>query len=64
MSKEKVWDKEYSTSYINEMIFLKSKGIRYTWVYTNENNISVWRYRKTKELFGLLMQFYENQKYE
>ena len=29
------FDKEYSTSYVEEMQFLRDKGIRYTWVYKN-----------------------------
>ena len=37
------FDKEYSTSYVEEMQFLRDKGIRYTWVYINEENVSVWK---------------------
>lgn len=58
------WDKEYSTSYIDEMIFLKSKKIRYTWVYTNENGVSVWKYKKTRALWLALAEMYSNSKYE
>ena len=45
------FDKEYSTSYIDEMLFLREKGIRYTWVYVNEDNVSVWKYKKEKKLW-------------
>lgn len=58
------WDMEYSTSYLDEMIFLKSKKIRYTWVYTNEYGRSVWKYRKCRELWIALAEMYENKKYE
>ena len=46
------FDKEYSTSYVEEMKFLRDKGIRYTWVYMNEDKISVWKYKKEKR-FGM-----------
>ena len=48
MEKKSKWDKEYSTSFIDEVTFLKSKGIRYTWVYKNEDEISVWKFKKEK----------------
>lgn len=64
MEKKNIWDKEYQTSFFDEVVFLKSKGIRYTWVYTNENNISVWKYRKEKRLWSALAEMYSNTKYE
>lgn len=64
MEKKNIWDKEYQTSFFDEVIFLKSKGIRYTWVYTNENGISVWKYRKEKCLWSALAEMYSNTKYE
>lgn len=63
MSKTK-WDKEYSTSFINEVTFLKSKGIRYTWVFTNDDGVSVWKYRKEKRLWDALSEMYSDAKYE
>lgn len=57
------WDKEYATSYLDEVIFLKTKNIRYEWVYTNDNGISVWKYKKTKELWIALAEMYSNIKY-
>jgi hypothetical protein len=63
MEKKNIWDKEYQTSFLDEVLFLKSKGIRYTWVYKNENNISVWKYRKEKRLWSALAEMYSNTKY-
>ena len=63
MEKQK-WDKQYNTSFIDEVIFLKSKKIRYEWVYTNENGISVWKYKKTRELWLALAEMYSDVKYK
>lgn len=64
ISASTVWDKEYATSFKEEMLFLKDHGIRYTWVTTNEHGISVWKYKKTVELFKCLTMFYENTYYK
>lgn len=58
------WDKEYATSFYDEVAFLKSKGIRYSWVYTNEEGISVWKYKKEKRLWDALSEMYSNMKYK
>ena len=58
------FDKEYSTSYVEEMQFLRDKGIRYTWVYINEDGISVWKYKKEKRLWDALSEMYANKNYE
>ena len=58
------FDKEYSTSYVDEMQFLRDKGIRYTWVYINEENVSVWKYKKEKSLWDALSEMYANKNYE
>lgn len=63
MENKSKWDKEYSTSFIDEVTFLKQCGIRYTWVYTNENGISVWKYKKEKRLWDALSLMYSNAKY-
>ena len=57
------FDKEYSTSFPEEVRFLKRKGIQYTWVYINENNISVWKYKKEKQLWDALSEMYSDKKY-
>ena len=64
MEKKSKWDKEYSTSFIDEVTFLKSKGIRYTWVYKNEDDISVWKFKKEKRLWDALSEMYSNKKYD
>lgn len=58
------WDKEYATPFLDEVVYLKSKGIRYTWVYTNDDGISVWKFKKEKRLWDALSSMYSNQKYE
>ena len=58
------FDKEYSTSYVEEMQFLRDKGIRYTWVYKNEDEISVWKFKKEKRLWDALSEMYSNKKYD
>lgn len=57
------FDKEYSTSFIEEMQFLRKKGIRYTWVYINEYGCTVWKYTKEKRLWDALSEMYSNRKY-
>ena len=52
------FDKEYSTQYKEEMLFLRNKGIKYTWVYINEDGISVWKYKKEKRLWDALSEMY------
>lgn len=64
MENKSKWDKEYATSFLNEVTFLKSKGIRYTWVFTNDEGVSVWKFRKTKELWDTLSEMYSDKKYE
>ena len=64
MKKKNIWDKEYQTSFLDEVLFLKSKGIRYTWVYKNEDGLSVWKFRKEKRLWSALAEMYSNTKYE
>lgn len=58
------WDKEYSTSFIDEVAFLKAKKIRYTWVYKSDSGISVWKYKKEKSLWDALSEMYSNTKYQ
>lgn len=64
MERKTKWDKEYATSYIDEVAFLKSKGIRYTWVYTNDEGVSVWKFKKEKKLWDVLSDMYSDKKYE
>ena len=56
------FDKEYSTQYKEEMLFLRNKGIKYTWVYINEDGISVWKYKKEKKLWDALSEMYSENR--
>ena len=58
------FDKEYSTQHKEEMLFLRNKGIKYTWVYINEDGISVWKDKKEKCLWDALSEMYSENKYE
>ena len=60
----KLWDKEYATSFYDEVLYLKKCGIRYTWVYRNEDGISVWKDKKTHNLWRALADMYKDQRYE
>ena len=64
MEKKNIWDKVYQTSFLVEVLFLKSKGIRYTWVYKNEDVLWAWKFRKEKRLWSALAEMYSNTKYE
>ena len=57
-------DKEYSTPYVEDIQFLRDKGIRYTWVYINEENVSVWKYKKEKRLWDALSEMDANKNEE
>lgn len=54
---EKKFDKEYATQWVDEMKWLKSNGIYYSFVKT-VNNITVYKYTKTSKLFKALAIFY------
>lgn len=56
------FDKEYSTQYWKEVKFLEENGVKYTFVKTLENGISVFKYKKDSELFRLLSLFYLKNK--
>lgn len=60
----KLWDKEYATSFYDEVMFLRKRNIRYTWVDKNANGISVWKYKKTRELWLALADMYKDRRYE
>lgn len=54
----KKFDKEYSTQWMKEVEWLRKKGIKYTFVKTDKNNITTYKYEKTSELFKELAIFY------
>lgn len=58
---KKDFDAEYSTQYLKEMDFLKSKGILDVFVITNEKGIRIYKYKKTGRLFQALSEFYKNR---
>lgn len=55
------FDKEYSTQYMEEMKFLHERGIKYTWVYVNEDGITIWKYKKEKRLWDALSEMYSQK---
>ena len=63
--KKNVWDKEYATQFKEEMLYLKEHGIPYSWVTKDEDTgLSIWKYKKTVQLFYALAHFYENVYYK
>ncbi len=59
MNKKK-FDKEYATQWIKEVEWLREKGIKYTFVKTDEYEVTTYKYTKTAELFKQLSIFYAN----
>ncbi len=53
-----VFDKEYSTQYPLEQLFLTECGIKYTFV-KEINGITTWKYKKNYKLFDTLKNFYK-----
>ena len=64
MNRQRVYDKEYATQFKAEMMYLKECGIHYSWVIQNESGVSIWKYKKTVELFTALAKFYQNVYYK
>lgn len=55
----KKFDKEYSTQWIKEVMWLRNHGIKYSFVKIDEYGITTYKYEKTAELFKLLSYFYD-----
>ena len=53
------FDKEYSTQWLAEKIWLSDHGIDYVFV-KNIDGIDTFKYTKTFELFVCLAEFYSN----
>lgn len=51
-------DHEYTCNWAEEMNFLANKGIRYEFVKTNNEGITIWKYKKNSRLFNALAEFY------
>ena len=58
MEKKKLFDKEYSTTYMREKLFLDSCGIRYEFV-KKVDGITYYKYKKTSHLYRCLSVFYK-----
>lgn len=54
-------DREYATEFRKEVDFLKERNISYTYVRVKDG-ISIYKYKKSKELFEALFIFYSNVK--
>lgn len=54
---KKKFDYEYSTQYPLEMKWLLENGIQYCFV-KEVNGVTTYKYKKTKELFQKLTEFY------
>lgn len=54
---ETKFDKEYQSQFFAEICYLTEKGIRYTFV-KKVNGLITYKYKKTKELFEALAEFY------
>ena len=55
----KKYDKEYSTQYTPEKEFLKKRNIHPTFIKVVDE-VTTYKYKKTKELFAALIEFYSN----
>lgn len=60
MTDKKMFDMEYRTQWRDEVDFLRSVGIKYSFVF-RENGISTYKYTKTSELFRRLAVFYADR---
>lgn len=60
MMDKKLFDLEYSTQNRKEVLYLRSCGIKYTYV-KRINDIPLYKYTKCKELFDALRIFYRNK---
>lgn len=60
MEIKKIFDKEYSTQYPTEVMYLREAGIKYTFVKT-EHGITTWKFEKNYRLFDALKNFYKNK---
>ena len=58
---KKCFDIEYQTQWRDEVDFLKSVGIRYTFAKRSKEGISTYKYKKSSELFKQLAIFYANK---
>lgn len=55
----KKYDKEYSTQYLPEMLYLSRCGVHPSYVKVI-NGVTTYKYEKTTRLFSLLVIFYDD----
>nr|DAT80994.1 MAG TPA: hypothetical protein [Caudoviricetes sp.] len=55
---DKKFDKEYSTQWIKEVKWLSCHNVRFTFVKRDTNGITIYKYKKTHQLFSALAEFY------
>ena len=55
-------DREYGTQDRKEMFYLIDNGISFLFAKTDENDITTWKFKKTKTLFKLLTDYYSERK--
>ena len=54
-------DREYGTQDRKEMFYLIDNGISFSFAKTDENDVTTWKFKKSKELFDLLSDYYSNR---
>lgn len=54
-------DKEYGTQERQEVFYLIDNGVPFVFVKTDENGVTTWKFKKTKELFDLLTKYHANR---
>lgn len=54
-------DKEYATQLMDEVKWLSNHEIKYTFVKVTEEKITIYKYKKTSELFNSLALFYSQK---
>ena len=54
-------DREYGTQDRKEMFYLIDNGISFLFAKTDENDVTTWKFKKSKELFDLLSDYYSNK---
>ena len=52
-------DREYGSTWFEEVDFLMKHGIRYTFV-KEVDQVTVWKFKKNENLFLALAEFYKN----
>jgi len=51
-------DREYGTQDRKEMFYLIDNGISFSFAKTDKNDVTTWKFKKSKKLFELLSDLY------